>query len=256
METAISWRRRRGCGLTALLVCLLAALVQAAEGSKPAEATDAERGWALFRRSEWAAAAEAFTKAIEINPKDANSHMGRGGSRLKLGDEAGAKTDFAKAFVLDPQLAKEAVAPAKDPIAEFTKAIALNPKDRKAYMGRGWARGEQGNFRDAVQDFTKAIELDPTLADAHLARGAASLSLEDVPVAIADFDRVLQLDVKNAEAHYFRGNAKAMRADWSAALADLQQAVKLDAGFASDAQPLIDQCRQELDAAQKKNAGK
>ena len=58
-------------------------------------------------------------------------------------------------------------------IADYTRAIGLNPKSAKAYNNRGIAYGGLEQFDKAILDFTKAIELDPKLADAYFNRGNA-----------------------------------------------------------------------------------
>lgn len=230
------------------LLCLLGPLPAFSAEETPAatKPTDAARGADLFRRGEWAAAVEAFDKAIAQNPKDASSYLGRGGGKLKLGDQEGAKADFAMAFKLDPGLAKEAVSPPVDPLAELNKAIAQNPRNRNAYVDRGWARGERGDSKGAEQDFTRAIELDPKIAETYLDRGKARAVLGDAAGAIADFDQVIQLEPKNAEAYNLRGTVKGMRSDWSAAIMDLRKAIELDARLKAEVDPLIEECERGL----------
>ena len=50
----------------------------------------------------------------------------------------------------------------EEAIAEFTKAIEIDPKSVKAYLNRAMCYNETGRPREAVADFSKAIELDPT----------------------------------------------------------------------------------------------
>ncbi len=56
-------------------------------------------------------------------------------------------------------------------IADYTKAIELDPKLLSAYINRGLAYDGKGNFDQAIADYTKAIELDPTFALAYIDRG-------------------------------------------------------------------------------------
>ena len=48
-------------------------------------------------------------------------------------------------------------------VYEFNKAIALNPKSGRSYMGRGFAYLEMCNFKAAPLDFQQAVNLDPSL---------------------------------------------------------------------------------------------
>lgn len=45
----------------------------------------------------------------------------------------------------------------------FTKAIELNPKSARSYMGRGWAYLTMNDQAQANADFQKTLQLDPTL---------------------------------------------------------------------------------------------
>ncbi len=60
----------------------------------------------------------------------------------------------ARAYLVDGKRRKA--------IEAYTRAIKLDPKSAKAFVGRGVAYNELGEHKKAVKDFTKAIELDPT----------------------------------------------------------------------------------------------
>lgn len=51
-------------------------------------------------------AIEDFTHAIEFNPHDANSYVGRGIAYQKIGNTKAAREDFEKAVSLNPELAQ------------------------------------------------------------------------------------------------------------------------------------------------------
>lgn len=70
-------------------------------------------------------------------------------------------------------------------IAEYTKAIELNPNDAKAYVNRGVAYYTRGNLNQAVADFSKAIELDSQFATAYYNRGLAYKSTGNLDQARA-----------------------------------------------------------------------
>jgi len=52
----------------------------------------------------------------------------------------------------------------KEAIAEFSKAIEVDPECVNAYLNRAMCYNETGQPKRAVADFSKAIELDPTNA--------------------------------------------------------------------------------------------
>ena len=82
-------------------------------------------------------------------------------------------------------------------IANFDKAIELNPSYASAYCNRA---GAYYNFRDydrAISDCTKAIELDSNYATAYNIRGKAYYEKGDSTRASADFDTVKQLQLSD-----------------------------------------------------------
>jgi Flp pilus assembly protein TadD len=49
---------------------------------------------------------------------------------------------------------------AKRSVTAFTRAIALNPKSARSYMGRGWAYLTMDDQAHANADFSAALQLD------------------------------------------------------------------------------------------------
>ena len=56
-------------------------------------------------------------------------------------------------------------------LANYDKAIALNPNDYQAYNNRGSVYNEQEKWDLALADYTQAIKLNPNDADAYINRG-------------------------------------------------------------------------------------
>ena len=59
----------------------------------------------------------------------------------------------------------------KGALANYNKAIELNPKNSEAYYKRGLLKEALIDEKGAVEDFTKAIALDPKNIEAYLNRG-------------------------------------------------------------------------------------
>lgn len=79
-----------------------------------------------------------------------------------------------------------------------------------------------------IADFGRAIELNPDFASAYSGRGGAWAWAGEHQQAIADFDRAIELNPEDAQAYYGRGMVKAKQKDYDAALADLNQADTCD----------------------------
>jgi len=50
-------------------------------------------------------------------------------------------------------------------LADFNRALALNPRNADAFSDRGAIREIQGNFSEAVSDYDKVVELRPDYSD-------------------------------------------------------------------------------------------
>lgn len=82
-------------------------------------------------------------------------------------------------------------------IANFDKAIALNPSHATAYCARAGAYFNIRDYARAITDCTKAIELDSNYATAYNTRGRAYYEQGDSTRASADFDTVKQLQLSD-----------------------------------------------------------
>ncbi len=91
--------------------------------------------------------------------------------------------------LMKPQDPKEEFVKA---IADFTRAIELNPADTSAYCNRGLCYAEHGDFAQAIADFTQAIELNPSDASAYCNRGWCYAEQGDFAKAISDILRCNQ----------------------------------------------------------------
>ena len=86
-------------------------------------------------------------------------------------------------------------------LAEFAKAVATDPGDAGAYLGRGRAWYRKYDYQRAVEDFSKAIELDAGLERAYFNRGLAWRARGKSENAVADYDRAIELDPGHAVAY-------------------------------------------------------
>ena len=78
-------------------------------------------------------------------------------------------------------------------IADYTKAIELNPDYALAYNNRGWSKHNLKDHDGAKSDYTKAIELDPNYTKAYVNRGIAKELIGDLNGACDDAKKVANL---------------------------------------------------------------
>ena len=85
-------------------------------------------------------------------------------------------------------------------IADYTKAIQINPKRASAYNRRGVAYAKKGQYDSAIADYTKAIQINPNYAFAYNDRGVAYAKKGQYDRAIDDYTKALSINPSLAEA--------------------------------------------------------
>ncbi len=85
-----------------------------------------------------------------------------------------------------------------------------------------------GNFDTAVADFTRAIDIDPRAATPYDARGFARLHSFDVDGAVADFTQAITLKSDYGNAYFGRAIAEQIRGGFDAALDDYLHLLKVN----------------------------
>ncbi len=118
-------------------------------------------------------------------------------------------------------------------IANFTRALEIDPNDGYAYALRGMAWYKKGDYDRAIGDFTEALEIDPRDADIFVSRGNAWDNKGDHYRAIADYNNAIELDPSCVRAYTERGAAYARNGDYERAIRDFNTAIILDPNNAS-----------------------
>jgi tetratricopeptide (TPR) repeat protein len=113
-------------------------------------------------------------------------------------------------------------------IADFNKAIEINPNDTLAYYSRGASKYNLQDYRGAVTDLNKAIELNPYDQDSYCTRGSCKDKLKDHTGAIADFNKAISLNPNDALPYYNRGVSKNKLQDYRGAIEDYNKAIGLN----------------------------
>jgi tetratricopeptide (TPR) repeat protein len=85
-------------------------------------------------------------------------------------------------------------------IADYTRALKLDPKNPLIYRNRGYLKHKKGDLDGAIEDYNSALELDPRSEWSFHNRGRAKYSKDDFEGAIKDYNRALELDPRNALA--------------------------------------------------------
>ena len=202
---------------------------------------DAERAFQqgnfLFRLEQIDEAIEAYSWAIELNPRHVAAHNNRGNAYREIGEAEHAIKDFNTAIRLNPRLAEPynnrgVVYYDKGDfdlaIENFNAVIELNSDYANAYNNRGIACRDRGEINLAIEDFDLAIRLNPCYADYYNSRGIAYHKKGEVNTAIKDFDKAIKLNSNYANAYNNRGIAYDEQGEISLAIKDYNTAIKLN----------------------------
>ena len=114
-------------------------------------------------------------------------------------------------------------------VADYDKAIALQPAQSGYYIGRAGAHGAGGDHQAALADAGKAAGLQPNSAEPELLIGAAHEGLKDYRRASEHFGRAIELAPGDPRGHDARCWSRAMLADFAGAKSDCDRAIELDA---------------------------
>jgi tetratricopeptide (TPR) repeat protein len=132
----------------------------------------AEQGLAYHWLADYRDALAAYSRAIELDPKDSYSLYNRGLVYEMLENPAQA-------------------------LADFNASLALRPGNADGYLERGRILLNHGDFDGAIADFTRAHEREPDDAAPLANRGLTYAWKDDRAAATADFEAVKKIDPAN-----------------------------------------------------------
>jgi tetratricopeptide (TPR) repeat protein len=168
------------------------------------------------------------------------AHFDRGFVYADLGQWDKAIADYSKALEIDPNfadgyfdrgIAYGALGEWNKAIDDYSKAIEINPKYTNAYDNRGVAWVKLGQWDKAIADYSMAIESDPEYTKAYDQRAFAYGNLEQWDKAIADYTRAIEGNPKYPDTYDDRGIAYGHLGQFDKAIADFSSVIAIDPNF-------------------------
>lgn len=202
-------------------------------------------------------AINAYNKAIELDPKNAQAYLERGHAFDMLDRPENAIEDYERVIAIDPKLAVAyerrgdiyaRLGNYQQAIKDYSRAIEVDPKRAAdAYRSRAFVYEDLGNYQQAIKDLTKAIEAieaDPKYSQKtfwvevkkyayacnYFSRALAYEELGDHEQAIRDFNEVIKLDPKdqeNRQTYLRRGLANYKLRKYAQAIEDFDRTIEL-----------------------------
>jgi tetratricopeptide (TPR) repeat protein/predicted aspartyl protease len=122
-----------------------------------------------------------------------------------------------------PTLVQEGAAGVAKPSTNLARGEA-DPADAEGFARRGAARTIRGDHEGAIADFTRAIALAPKEARYLYGRALARLAMQQAFLAMADLDEAVKLEPGYADALILRARLRLAGKDSAGARSDLEAA--------------------------------
>ncbi len=116
----------------------------------------------------------------------------------------------------------------KDSITLWSDVITKYPSVMEAYLNRGMAYSDSGDYNQAMSDFACAITLRSDCADAYNNRGAVYKKVGAYDKAIEDFRHALRLKPDDAEIYYNLGLCYRQLGSYDKALQSFSRAIDIN----------------------------
>jgi tetratricopeptide (TPR) repeat protein len=116
-------------------------------------------------------------------------------------------------------------------IAEYQKALEINPRSVGAHFDLGNALRKKGSVDEAITQFQSALRIDPKLALTHINLGIALFQKGKVDEAITQYQEALELKADNVEAQVNLANALRQKGKLDEAITHYENGLQIDPDY-------------------------
>ncbi len=211
------------------------------------------QGFDLLGQHDTASAEKAFRQAIDVQPELEPAHRGLALALREQGRLADAFRELQTATQLDPSdsdahftlgsVAWALSIPANAPKdrqrgltpsdyqnlagAEFSKALALTPKDPMLRMSLADLYLDSGRPHEAIVQAQEAVRIAPANAAAHVTLGRAYFASSEEEKAAAEYEAAAKLDPHDGEAYFGLGQMRMFQHRTQEAEEALRRAIQI-----------------------------
>ncbi|MFJ2259558.1 BREX system ATP-binding domain-containing protein [Streptomyces sp. NPDC087844] len=200
------------------------------------------RGRELRHGGEHRQALDEYDRALELDPRLAWAHYGRGYTHQLLDDFPAALAALDRADELAPGTGWIIAGRAEtyrlagrfeEAVADFDRAVALAPADAEPLTGRAVCRHALGRYDEALADFDRALSIEEDNPWALVRRARLRRTRGEPDEAFADFDRAVRVAPDAAWVASERGDAYRLAGRPEEAVAELTRALSVKPDYAS-----------------------
>ncbi|HTW90224.1 MAG TPA: tetratricopeptide repeat protein [bacterium] len=190
-----------------------------------------------FTRSLWERAAEAYERALELNPESVETRTSLAICLLREQRPEDAIRELKACLELDPnsamahqQLGNAYTMQSNWPKAtdSYKRALRISPDTAEVYNNLGFAYLRCGNDPQAVAAFEAAIQHRPDYSEAHFNLANLHMEQQRYDLAIEHYRQTLRIQPSFVAAYYNMGRAEYEKHDLNAAIRCYQKAVELN----------------------------
>jgi tetratricopeptide (TPR) repeat protein len=194
-------------------------------------------GKSLFATKDYQGAAQAFSKALELQPKMVNAHAYLGNVALQDDDAATAVKEYEQEVVLQPDSDKvlynlgKAYAKSAQPekaLEVVERATTINPSNAEALMFLGTLYDEKGDKAKAEEAYQKVAAINPHDAATLFYNVGVKAWNDNLPKeAIQAYNKALAIDPTYAQSHRELGKALMAQQDFQGAIKQFEEYLRL-----------------------------
>jgi Tfp pilus assembly protein PilF len=185
----------------------------------------------------WKNSIDLWSYAIEKEPEKVPlAYINRASAFYRTNQLDKAIADYDRAIVLEPNndhaynnrgIVFVKMGQVEKAIADYDRGIALNPLNYEAYFNLGVLYGRVGLSEKAIGYFNQSITLNPDHAESYKNRGLSYFYAGQYDSALKDFNKSIELDQNSATAYFSRGDLYLKTGNQGLALADYRKACDL-----------------------------
>jgi len=190
----------------------------------------------LLKAADYRGARAAAMRALELDPRSAESHRIIGDAALALGQEGDAEREYTAALVLDTAnsgselgLGRLAERQGKwnTAASHYRRALELSGKNVQAALGLGRTMEELKDRSAARIAYGRAVEIDPASAEARNDFGVFLFRSDQADRSIEELMEAVRLAPTRAVFHENLGRAFRRKQLWKESERELSEAVRL-----------------------------
>ena len=190
-----------------------------------------QRGIAQYELNLFDLALDDLELAAMLRPNHSGTWIWKAAACARLEKWVDAIEALEKAIATRPSVASQYMAMGK-PVAKraieyFGHQQQRGTAARPLFREMGLAHQFLGNHESAIAEFSKAIEVEPNDYETMIRRGKSRAQIKDHKVAVEDFTYVIRREPDNHRARYHRAVSRAAIGNYDQALVDIVKAIKI-----------------------------